>query len=73
MSVFTDQPCVLLFCSRFLAHRGGDIFRNCKEKLAYEAFCLETQTEPNCVKHGEAIYDAGEEYTHNTIYKFERI
>lgn len=73
MSAYTDQPCVLLFCSRFLAHRGGDLFRGCDQKLAYEAFCLETQTEPNCVKHGEAIYEAGEEYTHNTIYKFERI
>ena len=73
LSAYTDQPCVLLFCSTFLAHRGGDFFRNCKEKLAYEAFCLETQTEPNCVKRGEAIYDAGEEYTHNTIYKFEKI
>ena len=73
LSVYTDQPCVLLFCSSFLAHRSGNFFRNCKEKLAYEAFCLETQTEPNCVKRGEAFYDAGEEYTHNTIYKFERI
>ena len=73
MSTYTDQPCVLLFCSSFLAHRGSDFFRNCKQKLAYEAFCLETQTEPNCVKRGEAIYDAGEEYTHNTIYKFEKI
>lgn len=73
LSAYTDQPCVTLFCSSFLAHRGGDLFRNCKEKVAYEAFCLETQTEPNCVNRGEAIYDAGEEYTHNTIYKFDRI
>lgn len=72
LSVYTDQPCVSLFCSTFLANRSGDLFRNCKQKLAYEAFCLETQTEPNCVKRGEAIYNAGEEYTHNTIYKFER-
>lgn len=73
MSIYTDQPCVLLFCSRFLANRSGDFFRGCDKKLGHEAFCFETQTEPNCVKRGEAIYDAGEEYTHNTIYKFERI
>lgn len=73
LSAYTDQPCISLYCSTYLEKRYGDFFRNCKQKLAYEAFCLETQTEPNCVKRGEAIYDAGEEYTHNTIYKIERI
>ena len=73
MSVYTDQPCVSLYCHRALDKRQGDLFRNCKQKVSYEAFCLETQTEPNTVKYGKIFYDAGEEYTHNTIIKFERI
>ena len=71
LSVYTDQPGVQFYTSNFLG-KGPD-FRGNIKPIKHGAFCLETQTEPNCVNHGEAIYCAGDVYTHNTVYKFEKI
>jgi len=33
------------------------------------AFCLEAQTEPNCINHGIGFYEAGEVYKQITVYE----
>ena len=33
------------------------------------AFCLEAQTEPNCINHGIGFYEAGEVYKQVTVYE----
>ncbi len=71
LSVYTDQLGVQFYTSNFLG--GGELFSGGIAPIKHGAFCLETQCEPNCVAHGVSIYEEGEEYTHNTVYKFERI
>lgn len=66
LEVWTDQPGVQFYTGNFLG--DGPAFKGNVPPVKHGAFCLEAQTEPNCVNHGEAIYDAGEEYTHTTVY-----
>ena len=69
LNTYTDQPGVQFYTGNFL---GGDHnFRGGVRKVKHGAFCLEAQTEPNCIKHGEAIYDAGEIYRQITVYEAE--
>ena len=71
LSLYTDQPCVQFYTAGFLGSgKFGDApaFKGGVAPVRYGAFCLEAQTEPNCVNHGQAIYDAGQVYTHTTIY-----
>ena len=67
MKVYTDQPCVQFYMCDFTdkcpAFRGGH------RPIINGSFCLETQTEPNCVNLGKAFYKANEVYTHSTVYK----
>ena len=70
MNVYTDQPGVQFYTANFLG--GEQKFRGAAPKVKHGAFCLETQTEPNCVKHGEAMYDAGEVYRQITVYEIVR-
>lgn len=70
MSVYTDQPGIQFYTGNFLG--GKPDFKGGIPKIKHGAFCLETQTEPNCIKRGEGFYRAGEIYTHTTVYKFER-
>ncbi len=70
MSVYTDQPGVQLYIGNFLGK--GPAFKGGIPNIKRGAFCLETQTEPNSVNLGVGFYEAGECYTHTTVYKFGR-
>ena len=70
MSVYTDQPGIQFYTGNFLC--GAPDFKGGIKRIKHGAFCLETQTEPNCIKRGEGFYRAGEVYTHTTVYEFER-
>ncbi len=71
MSVYTDQPGVQFYTANFLT--SGPSFKGGFAPLKHGAFCLETQTEPNCINHGIGIYSAEELYMHTTVYNFEKI
>ena len=68
MKVYTDQPGMQLYTGYFLGN--GPDFKNNIPQIQFGAFRLETQTEPNCVKHNEAIYPLGDIYRHYTVYEF---
>ena len=70
LNVYTDQLGVQFYTGNFLA--GGPNFRGDVKKIKHGAFCLEAQTEPNCITRGEAIYKKGQEYTQLTVYQFEQ-
>lgn len=70
MSFYTDQPGVQLYTANFLG--GEPDFRGGIKRIPHGAFCLEAQTEPNCVKHGEGFYEAGEVYRQTTVYELKR-
>ena len=72
MEVYTDQPGVQFYIGNFLGSDPDPAFRGNIKKIRHGAFCLETQTEPDCVNHGVGFYDAGEVYRHNTVYKIEQ-
>ena len=67
MNVYTDQPGVQFYMGNFLG-KGPD-FRGGHKPIVHGAFCLETQTEPDCINHGVGFYEAGQVYTHSTVYK----
>lgn len=68
MNMYTDQPGVQFYAGNFLG--DGSAFKNGIPQVRNGALCLEAQTEPNCIKHGEAFYKKGEEYTQLTVYEF---
>ena len=70
MSVYTDQPGVQFYIGNFLG--GAPDFKGGIKRVLHGAFCLETQTEPNCINHGIGFYDKGDEYRHTTVYKIEK-
>ncbi len=75
LSVYTDQPCIQFYTAGFLG--GADFgdsgkFRGGITPIQFGGFCLEAQTEPNCVNHGKAIYDVGEVYRQTTIYSVDK-
>ena len=70
LEFFTDQPGVQFYIANFLGGKpdlAGGI-----QRIKHGGFCLEAQTEPNCIKHGEAFYDAGEKYMQTTVYRISR-
>ena len=67
MAVYTDQPGVQFYMGNFL--KDGPLFRGGFKPIIHGAFCLETQTEPNCINRGVGFYEAGEIYTHSTVYR----
>ena len=71
MSVYTDQPGVQFYIGNFLG--SGPAFKGGIPAIRHGAFCLETQTEPNCINHGEGFYGKGDTYTHETVYSFEKL
>ncbi len=71
MKVYTDQPGVQFYIGNFLGN--GPAFRNNTKQVFHGAFCLETQTEPDCINHGIGFYDKGEVYTHSTVYSVEEL
>ena len=71
LDVYTDQEGVQFYIGNFLG--SGPDFKGGVKQVQHGAFCLETQTEPNCIKSGKAIYDAGELYTHICVYEIRKI
>ena len=71
MKVYTDQPGIQLYTGNFLGS-GADFAGGIKQ-VKHGALCLETQTEPNSINHGEGFYGVGKIYTHTTVYSVEKI
>ena len=71
MRFYTDQPGVQIYTANFLC--GEPDFSGGIKRIKHGAVCLEAQTEPNCVKRGEAFYDIGEVYTQTTVYEVKRV
>ncbi len=72
MKVYTDQPGIQFYIANFLGD-NKPLFKGGIKPIKHGAFCLEAQTEPNCINHGEGFYDAGEHYTQTTVYKIEKL
>jgi aldose 1-epimerase len=72
MTVYTDQPGVHIYV-------GGNCFNTIKgkENTDYQplsGICFETQNYPDAPNHDHfpcAVLKTGDEYSHNTIYKFQ--
>ena len=71
LNVYTDQPGIQFYTGNFLS--GKPDFRGGVERIKHGAFCLEAQTEPNCINHGEAFYEAGEVYRQTTVYEVLKV
>ena len=71
LNVYTDQEGLQFYTGNFLA--GEPKFRGGVERIKHGAFCLEAQTEPNCINHGKAFYDAGEVYRQTTVYEIKKV
>lgn len=71
MNFYTDQPGVQLYTDNFVDE--GQYLRGGVKRILHGALCLEAQTEPGCVKRGEAFYDIGETYRQTTVYEFLKL
>ncbi len=71
LNVYTDQPGVQFYTGNFLG--GKPDFRDGVKKIKHGAFCLEAQTEPNCINHGIGFFDAGESYRQTTVYEVLKV
>ncbi|MBQ7386928.1 MAG: galactose mutarotase [Clostridia bacterium] len=71
LNVYTDQPGVQFYIGNFM-QKIEPSFRGGVKPIPHGAFCLETQTEPNCINHGVGFYDAGDVYTHICVYEVEK-
>lgn len=71
MSVYTDQPCIQLYIGGGLP--GTADFKGGIPAVKFGGICLETQIEQDAPNRGESFYEAGEVYTHNVMYKVEKI
>ena len=67
LNVYSDQPGIQFYTGNFLG--GEPDFRGGVKRIKHGAFCLETQTEPNCINHGIGFYDLGDIYEHTTVYE----
>lgn len=71
LAVDTDQPGVQFYMGYWLD--GTTMGKSGKAYPSFGAFCLETQLWPDAVNHPNfpsAALNPGEEYTHNTTYRF---
>ena len=68
MQVYTDQPGLQFYTGNFLGN--GLDFKGNIPQIRQGALCLEAQTEPNCINHGEGIYEKGQVYKQLTVYEF---
>ena len=74
MNYYTDQPGSQLYLANHIGKQpDSPPFSGGRAQVPNGAFCFESQTEPNCVCRGEAIYDAGEIYRQITVYEIEKI
>ncbi len=71
LNVYTDQPGVQFYIGNFM-HQIAPSFKGGVRPVRHGAFCLETQTEPNCINNGIGFYDAGDVYTHICVYEVEK-
>lgn len=71
LNVYTDQPGVQFYTGNFLF--GEPDFRGGAKRIKHGAFCLEAQTEPDCINHGIGFYDAGEVYRQITVYEVKKV
>jgi aldose 1-epimerase len=71
LETYTDQEGVQFYMGNFL-HKAPAM-RWGFPALFHGAFCLETQTEPNCVNQGRGFYEAGDVYTHSVVYKVNKL
>ena len=70
MDVLTDCPCVQFYAANFVEDEYG---KNGHVYNKREAFCLETQVEPNAVNvenFHSPVLEAGEKYYSETVYRF---
>ena len=65
MQVYTDQPGLQFYTGNFLGN--GPDFKGNIPQVRQGALCLETQTEPNCINHGEGIYKKAK-YTNSSRF-----
>ncbi len=72
LTAYTDQPCMQLYTGNFLNERLPK-FHGGLTPVKHGLFCLEAQTEPNCVNQGEAIYSKGDIYKQTTVYEFKPV
>lgn len=70
LNVYTEQPDVQFYTGNFL--EGEPDFRGGIKRIKHGAFCLETQTEPDCINHGIGFYEAGEVYRQTTVYEVKK-
>ncbi len=71
MSVYTDQPCIQFYTGGGLP--GTADFKGGIPAVKFGGVCLETQIEQDCPNRNESFYIAGEVYTHNVVYKIEKM
>ncbi len=71
LEVYTDQPGVQFYIGNFLG--DGPDFRGGVKQVFHGAFCLETQTEPDCINHGIGFYGKGDLYKHSVVYKVVKL
>lgn len=71
MQMYTDQPGLQLYTGNFLG--DGPAFKGGISQIKHGGFCLEAQTEPNCIQQGEAIYEKGQVYRQLTVYQFLKL
>ncbi len=71
MRVFCDQEGVQFYTGNFLG--DGPDFKGGVKQIKHGAFCLETQSEPNCINRGESFFHRGEVYRHTCVYEIEKL
>ena len=71
LSVYTDMYDLQFYSVNSVF--GPPDFTGGIKRTKHGTFCLEAQTEPNAVNHGQTIYDKGETYTQTTVYNLEKI
>ena len=71
LTTYTTLPGIQLYTGNALCEAPD--FRGGIKKINHGAFCLEAQFEPNSPNRGEAIFEAGEIYSHATAYELKKI
>ena len=71
LKTYTTLPGIQLYTGNALCEAPD--FRGGIKKINHGAFCLEAQFEPNSPNRGEAIFEAGEIYSHATAYELKKI
>lgn len=71
LSAYANQTNVQFYTGNFL--EGENDLHGGIKAVRHGAFCLEAQTEPNAVKRGLCIYEAGVPYTAKIAYKLEKL